>query len=260
MKPFPDSSEMKFLAFSLIALFLVLAMTSCSTSGIALRQSGGGGAEGATAAFEAQKVDVEFISAWSRFEKGDRKSSANYLNRASSSLRAKGLSSRGVEGLARRVANGSKVTESDFDSVFAASHRDLAKHHRGQADHHLASNQQHSAGDAMQATAYHIEQSAQWSGQPLSPMEEQDVMSLRQVGNALQAGSGYLVKGSGYVVQGTGWVLGKGFELLSSGGDRTRGGAGSFLRGTGQGGETGSRWIQNLGEGMRNSGDWILEN
>lgn len=255
MNPHHASSEMKFLAFSLLALIAVLLMTSCSTQGVALRQTGGG----ATAAFEAQKVDVEFISAWSRFEKGDRASSQKYLNRASASLRGKKLSTRGVDNLARRVGSGAKVTERDFDSVFAASHRELAGHRREQADSFLANNQRVSAGESLQASAYHIEQSAQWSGQPLSSQEQQEVTTLRQVGSALQTGSGYLVKGSGFLVQGTGWVLGKGFGLIRGGGERTQGGAGSFLRGTGKGGETGSAWIENLGQGMRNSGDWILE-
>lgn len=249
---------MKFLAFSLLALVAVLTLTNCSTQGVALRQTAPIG-QGATAAFEAQKVDVEFISAWSRFEKGDRARSSKYLNRAAASLRQRGVSSREVEGLARRVGSGSRVTERDFDAVFASSHRALAGHHRGVADTRLASNQRQSAGESLHASAYHIEQSAQWSGQPLSPQQQQEVSSLRQVGSALQAGSGYLVKGSGFLVQGAGWVLGKGFQLLSSGGERTRGGAGSVLRGTGRGGETGSMWIQNLGQGMRNSGDWILE-
>lgn len=110
----------------------------------------------------------------------------------------------------------------------------------------------------MEASAYHTERSAEWSRQPLSPQEQQEVSNLRRVGDALQTGSGYLVKGSGYLVQGTGWVLGKGFNLLTRGGERTVGRTGSVMAGTGRGGETGSRWIENAGGGIRRFGDWIL--
>jgi hypothetical protein len=256
--PATDFSGMRFLILAIFALLTVLLLTNCSTAGVGLRQSGSGGEGGADAAFEAQKVSVDFVSAWSRYERGDRVGAKRYLDSSAKKMREQGVNSQSVTNLAARLHRGDKISESDFDQAFATSHREMAGHYRGEVDSRLASNQGQSAGAAMQARAYHLEQSAQWSGQPLSSQEQAEVSNLQQVGNGLQAGSGYLVKGSGYLVQGTGWVLGKGFGLISQGGERADGGAGSFLRGTGNGGETGSRWIENAGGGITRFGDWIL--
>lgn len=210
------------------------------------------------AAFEAQKVDVEFVSAWSRYQQGDRSGTVKYLDRAMTAMRQKGGGTSTIASLSKKVSSGKKVSESEFQQTFAASHREMAGQQRSLVDRLLAKNQERSAGSSMQAMAYHTERSAEWSGQPLSSQEQSEVSTLRSVGSALQTGSGILVKGSGYIIQGTGWVLGKGFSLLTAGGERTVGRTGSVMRGTGTGGETGSQWIQNAGGGVKNFGDWIL--
>lgn len=210
------------------------------------------------AAFEAQKVDVEFVSAWSRYQQGDRTGAKRYLDRSMAAIRRRGGSASTIASLSKKVSSGKRVSESEFQQTFAASHREMAGQHRSLVDRFLAKNEEKSAGSSMQAMAYHTERSAEWAGQPLSSQERSEVSTLRSVGSALQTGSGILVKGSGYIIQGTGWVLGKGFSLLTMGGERTVGRTGSVMRGTGSGGETGSQWIQNAGGGVARFGDWIL--
>lgn len=209
-------------------------------------------------AFAAQKVDVDFVAAWSRYQRGDKTGAGGYLNKASATLRQQGGNPANIQSLASRVRSGSTVSEKDFEQTFAGSHRAMADVRRSQADQYLTQKNEQAAGASMEAMAYHTERSAEWSGQPLTPQQQQEVSNLRRVGGALRTGSGYLVKGSGYVVQGTGWVLGKGFGLLTKGGERTVGRTGSVMRGTGSGGETGSRWIQGAGGGLKRFGDWIL--
>lgn len=188
----------------------------------------------------------------------DRSGTGRYLDKAAGTLRSQGGNPASIQALAGRVRAGQPVSENEFEQTFAWSHRAMAGLRRSQADQQLAQQKQKEAGASMEAMAFHTERSAQWSGQPLTPQQQQEVSNLRRVGGALRTGSGYLVKGSGYVVQGTGWVLGKGFNLLTRGGERTVGRTGSVIRGTGRGGETGSRWIQGAGGGMRRFGDWIL--
>lgn len=212
----------------------------------------------ASAAFEAQKVDVDFVAAWSRFQRGDKSGAGRYLDKAVLTLRQQGGNPTTIQSLAARVKSGSSVSESEFEQTFAGSHSALATVRKNQANQYLAQNQGQAAGVSMEAMAYHTERSAEWSGQPLTPQQQEEVSNLRRVGGALRTGSGYLVKGSGYVVQGTGWVLGKGFNLLTRGGERTIGRTGSVMRGTGKGGETGSRWIEGAGTGLGRFGDWIL--
>lgn len=159
---------------------------------------------------------------------------------------------------ASRVRGSGTIADTEFEQLFASSHRQMAQLHRVQADRYLAGERQREAGASMEAMAYHVERSAEWSGEPLSQQEQREVGNLRAAGNALRTGSGYLVKGSGVLVEGTGWVLGKGFQLLTRGGDRTSGTTGEVLRGTGRGGETGSRWIESAGRGLGRFGDWIL--
>lgn len=173
-------------------------------------------------------------------------------------IRQKGGNPSAIANLSKKVSSGRSVSESEFQQTFAASHREMAGQHRSLVDRFLARNEEKSAGSSMQAVAYHTERSAEWSGQPLSKQERSEMSALRSVGGALQTGSGILVKGSGYIIQGTGWVLGKGFSLLTMGGERTVGRTGSVMRGTGSGGEAGSQWIQNAGGGVSRFGDWIL--
>ena len=135
----------------------------------------------------------------------------------------------------------------------------MAQVRRTQAEQYLLAQKEQAAGASMEAMAYHTERSAEWSGQPLTLQQQQEVTNLRKVGGALRTGSGYLVKGSGYVVQGTGWVLGKGFSLLTKGGELTQGRTGTVIRNTGAGGETGSGWIKGAGAGLGRFGDWILQ-
>lgn len=217
---------------------------------------GGGG--GANVAFAAQKVDVDFVAAWSRYQRGDKSGAGRYLDKAATTLRKQGGNPSGIQGLASRVKSGSSVSEKEFEKTFAGSHSAMANVRRSQADQYLTQKDEQAAGASMEAMAYHTERSAEWSGQPLTAQQQQEVSNLRRVGGALRTGSGYLVKGSGYVVQGTGWVLGKGFGLLTKGGERTVGRTGSVMRGTGRGGETGSRWVEGAGDGIRRFGDWIL--
>ncbi|GHC55480.1 hypothetical protein [Roseibacillus persicicus] len=239
-------------------LAAVLGLWSLVSCGVSSPQPLGAGSGDANAAFAAQKVDVDFVAAWSRYQRGDRTGSGRYLDKAAATLKQQGGNTGAIKSLAQRVKSGDSVSEKDFDETFAGSHRAMAQYHRGQADRLIAGQQEQAAGASMEASAYHFERSAQWSGQPLSPQEQQEVSNLRRVGDALQTGSGYLVKGSGYLVEGTGWVLGKGFNLLTRGGERTQGTAGNVMFGTGRGGETGSRWIESAGGGIRRFGDWIL--
>ena len=250
---------MKPLFFLFTAMIGLWCLTSCgagSSSGASAGGTVGGG--DANSAFAAQKVDVDFVAAWSRYQKGDKPGAGRYLDKAAGTLRKQGGSPAGIQGLASRVKSGSSVSEKEFEQTFAGSHRNLADVQRTQADQYLAQQNEPAAGASMEAMAYHTERSAEWSGQPLTTQQKQEVSNLRNVGVALRTGSGYLVKGSGYVIQGTGWVLGKGFSLLTRGGERTVGRTGSVMRGTGQGGETGSGWIQGAGSGINRFGDWIL--
>ncbi|MEM9079412.1 MAG: hypothetical protein AAGC74_01830, partial [Verrucomicrobiota bacterium] len=144
------------------------------------------------------------------------------------------------------------------EQLFASTHEEMAEFHRGRAEQMMARRQDQRAGESMQAMAYHKEREAKWSREPLTAAEKQEVKNLRKVGTALRTGTGYLVKGSGYVLQGTGWVLGKGFQFLSRKGDAATGNSGKIMRGTGQGGETGSRWIENAGNGVKRMGDWMM--
>lgn len=244
-------------------LFLILGgflLTSCGGGAAAGAGTGGAASTGGNAniAFAAQKVDVDFVAAWSRYQRGDKSGAGRYLDRAATTLRKQGGNAQTIQGLASRVKSGASVSENDFEQTFAGSHRAMAGVRRTQADELLAQQNEQAAGASMEAMAYHTERSAQWSGQPLSPQQQEEVSNLRRVGGALRTGSGYLVKGSGFVVQGTGWVLGKGFNLLTRGGERTQGTTGSVMRGTGRGGETGSRWIEGAGGGLKRFGDWIL--
>ena len=235
-------------------------LTSCGGKGQSASSVGGGagGANGASVAFAAQKVDVDFVSAWSRYQKGDKPGTGRYLDKAATTLRQQGGNPSAIQGLASRVKSGSSVSEREFEQTFAGSHTAMATVRRDQAGQYLAQNNEQAAGSSMEAMAYHTERSAEWSGQPLTVQQKEEVSNLRRVGGALRTGSGYLVKGSGYVVQGTGWVLGKGFSLLTKGGERTVGRTGSVIRGTGRGGETGSGWIKGAGSGIGRFGDWIL--
>lgn len=243
----------------------VMIASACVLSNCAVNSVNGGAASpsssgevNAQSAFQAQKVDVDFVAAWSRYQRGDRSGSGRYLEQAAKTLRAQGGNDASVRGLAGRVKGGSSISETEFEQTFAQSHRAMAGVRRLEADRFLALNEGQAAGSSMQEMAYHTEQSARWSGQPLSEQEQQEVSNLRRMGGALQTGSGYLAKGSGYMIQGTGWVLGKGFNMITRGGERTQGRAGSVIRGTGQGGETGSRWIQGAGGGLNRFGDWLL--
>ncbi|MBK1835402.1 hypothetical protein [Roseibacillus ishigakijimensis] len=247
---------MKGLLTALGIMIVVIGVTSCG-SGAGFSRGGGSDAD-AHSAFAAQKADVDFVAAWSRFQRGDRAGAGRYLDKAAATLSRQGGESSAVRHLAQRVRSGQKVSERDFETTFAGSHRAMARHYREQAEVAISDQQEQAAGASMQAMAYHTEQSANWAREPLTPQQQQEVSHLRSVGNALQAGSGYLVKGSGYVVEGTGWVLGKGFSLLTRGGERTQGTTGSILRGTGRGGETGSRWLEGAGGGLRRFGNWIL--
>ena len=244
------------LFFLLAALMALLCVTSCGGGGKATPAIGSDG--GANAAFAAQKVDVDFVAAWSRYERGDKTGAGRYLDKAATTLRKQGGNSSNIQSLASRVKSGSSVSEKEFEQTFAGSHRAMASVRRNQADQYIKQNNEQAAGSSMEAVAYHTERSAEWSGQPLTTQEQQEVSNLRRVGGALRTGSGYLVKGGGYVVQGTGWVLGKGFSLLTKGGQRTQGTAGSVIRGTGQGGETGAGWVEGAGSGIGRFGDWIL--
>ncbi len=243
----------------LILPLLIAMLSSCSSS----RQPGGGrtfipnGGSEATAAFAAQQVDVDFVAAWSLYQKGDRAGTSRYLERAATTLRSQGGNPAVIHSLAHRVRAGGGLNEQVFVQTFAGSHRSMAVVRRQQADQQLALKNEQGAGASLEAIAYHTERSAQWSGQPLTANQRGEVSSLRRVGGALRNGSGYLVQGSGYLVQGTGWVLGKGFSLLTRGGERTRGRAGNVISGAGRGGETGSGWIQGAGGGIRRFGDWI---
>ncbi len=240
-----------------IAAAVLGGLTSCGTGGGAAPSPGFGRGD-ANAAFAAQKVDVDFVAAWSRYQRGDRAGAGRYLDKAAGTLRKQGGDAGTIRNLASRVKSGTTVSESEFEQTFAGSHLAMASVRRNQADQQLAQQDERAAGASMEAMAYHTERSAEWSGQPLTARQQQEVSNLRRVGGALRTGSGYVVKGSGYVVQGTGWVLGKGFNLLTRGGERTQGRTGSVIRGTGRGGETGSRWIEGAGGGMRRFGDWIL--
>jgi len=235
-----------------------LLLVSCSQTrqvGIGASQAG---IDPVGAAIEVQKVDVIFVSAWSRYQQGDRTGTVKYLNSSIAALKQKGVNSNAIVSLSRKVSSGQKVSESEFQNTFARSHQAMAGQQRSLIERYVSTQQDRSAGQSMQAAAYHTERSAQWSGQPLTAEQQQEVSGLRVAGNALQTGSGYLVKGSGYVIKGTGWVLGKGFNLITQGGERTAGRTGSVIRGTGTGGETGSRWIESAGSGVNNFGDWIL--
>lgn len=248
---------MKKILILLIAVVGLWGLTSCGVAPRGSVSTAGGGND-AGVAFATQKVDVDFVAAWSRYQRGDKGGASRYLDRAASTLRQQGGNPANIQTLASRVKSGNQVSESEFEQTFAGSHRAIAIVLRNQADQQLSQNNEQAAGVSMEAIAYHTERSAEWSGQPLSPAQQQEVSNLRRVGGALRTGSGYLVKGSGYVVQGTGWVLGKGFNLLTRGGERTQGRTGSVIRGTGRGGETGSRWIEGAGGGLRRFGDWIL--
>ena len=253
---------MRVFLLGFLALACLWGLSSCGVHPQSVQSNSGGVAsgisDGADSAFAAQKVDVDFVAAWSRFQKGDRSGSGNYLDKASTTLRSQGGNPSTIQGLASRVKSGAHVSESEFEQTFAGSHRAMAQVRRTQADQYLLAQKEQAAGVSMEAMAYHTERSAEWSGQPLTAQEQEEVSNLRKVGGALRTGSGYLVKGSGYVVQGTGWVLGKGFSLLTKGGERTQGRTGSVIRGTGRGGETGSGWIKGAGTGIGRFGDWIL--
>ena len=249
---------MKVLVQCLWAVAVVMLASSCATITGGNRLGAQTGTRVADAAFQAQKVDVDFVAAWSRFQRADRSGAERYLARASNTLSQQGGDVVALDRLRAGLRSGNSVSEQDFERTLAGSHQAMAQFYQQRASRFLASREDRAAGASMEAMAYHTEGSARWSGQTLDPNQQQEISRLRTVGNALQTGSGYLVKGSGYLVQGTGWVLGKGFELLSYGGERTRGTAGSVIRGTGQGGETGSRWVQGAGNGIRRFGDWIL--
>lgn len=212
----------------------------------------------ARAAFQAQEVDVHFVAALSRFDRGDKSGSANYLDRAATVMKKQGVDNSSVKALAGRLRSGNGLKQRDLEQVFAQSHYAMADYHRGRANTLIAKNQPQGAGESMEAMAYHVERSSEWSGQPLTAEQKGEVSNLRATGEALRTGTGYLVKGSGYVVQGTGWVLGKGFGFLTDKGNETSGRGGSFMRGTGRGGETGSRWIEGTGNGIKRFGDWLL--
>lgn len=241
----------------------VIALSSCSLPQSGVTQplassNSAGGPGNANIAFAAQKVDVDFVAAWSRYQRGEKSSAGGYLDNAANTLRAQGGNPAAIQSLAGRVKSGQSVSEREFEQTFSQSHNAMAGVRRVQAERFLVQHKDQAAGSSMQEMAYHTERSAQWSGQPLSNQQQQEVSNLRRVGGTLQTGSGYLVKGSGYVLKGTGWVLGKGFNLMTRGGQRTSGTTGSVIRGAGQGGETGSRWIQGAGNGMNRFGDWIL--
>ena len=236
-----------------------LLLVSCGQTrqvGIGASQAG---IDPVGAAIEVQKIDVIFVSAWSRYQQGDRQGTVKYLNSSISALQQKGVNSRGIANLSQKVSSGKNVSENEFLQTFSNSHQQMAGQQRSLVDRFVAGRKDRSAGESMQAVAYHTERSAAWSGQPLNATQRQEISSLQIAGNALQSGSGYLVKGSGQVIKGTGWVLGKGFELVTRGGERTVGRTGSVIRGAGTGGETGSGWIESAGSGVSRFGDWILQ-
>ena len=241
-------------------ILVILGGIGLSSCGVSQRGPGSslGAGSAADVAFAAQKVDVDFVSAWSRYERGDKAGAVRYLDRASTTLGQQGGNARSIQNLAGRVKAGSSVSASEFERTFAGSHRAMAGIRGAEAERFLAHKQGTAAGSSIEAVAYHTQRSADWSGQALSLGQRQNVSNLNQVGTALRTGSGYLVKGSGYVVQGTGWVFGKGFNMLTRSGESTQGTAGNLIRGTGQGGETGSSWIEGAGSGIRRFGDWMI--
>lgn len=243
-----------------LAIVGTLGFSSCGVSqrGQLIGGSSSSAGSAADVAFAAQQVDVDFVSAWSRYERGDKAGAGRYLDKASATLTQQGGDAGAIRSLASRVKSGSSVSESEFERTFAGSHRAMAGVRGAEAEQFLAQQQGAAAGSSIEAIAYHTQRSADWSGQTLSLGQQQGVSNLTQIGTALRAGSGYLVKGSGYVVQGTGWVFGKGFNMLTRGGSATPGTAGTLIRGTGQGGETGSGWIEGAGSGIRRFGDWMI--
>lgn len=71
-------------------LFPVLLLWSCAPSVAPDASTWADADEAANAAFESQQVDVHFVAALSRYERGDKAGAASYLKKAGEVVKKQG--------------------------------------------------------------------------------------------------------------------------------------------------------------------------
>lgn len=96
-----------------------------------------------------------------------------------------------LEAMAASLEAGTTVIEKELTDAFARAHLALAAVDQDKASEHLSRQENQLAGRELQASARHLEKSAEWSG---AKLDRDGKMAVKDAGR----NSGRLIKGTGY--------------------------------------------------------------
>jgi hypothetical protein len=145
-----------------------------------------------------------FSRAYEDFLKKDWKSSADEIRTANAYLKlektratdegkqALSASIQELDKLADNVESGSVSSIKSLDEAFARAHLALAKHHYLKAADAWKNKQTKIAGEALRASAYHLEQAMIWEGYDEEDLVVKVKSDTKVIADKLVAGSGWV--------------------------------------------------------------------